>query len=308
MTGKVIKVYGLYYLVRHDGGSVNCVLRGKLRQRKDLGRFSDPVAVGDMVEFELQDPQSGTIHDVLPRKTVFSRKEKGRNKREDIIASNIDQIVVIQSFRQPGLNLRFVDRLSVRGAVGGIATVLCINKADLADQETVDYVGEYYANAPIDVVMVSALNGENLEFLKEMLDTKTSLLVGYSGVGKSTLMNKLYKGLDLRVAEVSPSTGKGRHTTTNVEVVYTGGDTSIIDTPGLREFGLMDIEPHLAGEYFYEFRERGKECQFIPCTHDHEPGCAVKHLLEEGYIHEDRYESYLNILADIRSYRERKYQ
>jgi ribosome biogenesis GTPase / thiamine phosphate phosphatase len=308
MTGRVIKIFGLYYVVQYGNERVNCVLRGKLRTRPGIDAFSDPVAVGDLVEFDLHGTDSGTIHDVLPRRRVFSRKEKGRNKREDIIASNVDQIVVIQSFRQPGLNLRFVDRLSVRGASGEIPVVLCINKADLADQDTVDYVEEYYANAPIDVVMVSALTGINMEHLHEVFTDRTSLLVGYSGVGKSSILNRLFPGLDLRVAEVSTSTGKGKHTTTNVEMVYCQGDTSIIDTPGLREFGLMDIEPHLAGNYFYEFRELGKSCRFSPCTHDHEPGCEVKRLLDEGYIHEDRYESYLNLLADIRESRERKYQ
>ncbi|HSV96220.1 MAG TPA: ribosome small subunit-dependent GTPase A [Spirochaetota bacterium] len=306
--GTVVKVFGMYSTVLYEGRRINCVLRGRMRREKSVRKYSDPVAVGDLARIELDREGTGVISEILPRKNAFSRKEKGRNRKEDVIASNLDRIVIMQSFDNPRLNLRFVDRLSVRACKDGIPMLLCINKRDLAEKGDVTHIMEYYDNAPIDLALVSAKTGEGIEDFGRFIAQNASLFVGYSGVGKTSILNRLHPDLDLRVSEISESTGKGRHTTTNVEMIYSVDGTRIIDTPGLREFGLVDIEPETAGDYFYEFGDFAEECAFRPCSHDHEPDCGVKRMVDAGRIHEDRYISYLNILQSLRESHERKYQ
>lgn len=306
-SGIVVKAFGLYYRVEHSSGITNCVLRGRMRRNRDLEAFSSPVAVGDRVKIELLDDGSGAISEILPRKNVFSRKEKGRNTREDAIAANLDLIVVLQSFQKPRLNLRFVDRLYVRARRNNIPVLLCANKLDLAEEEMLRYMESYYALARLETCVVSALTGQGMDELKRRLGKAVSLLVGHSGVGKTSILKTMYPDLDLRVAEVSESTGKGRHTTTNAEMIPLGDGTYIIDTPGLREFGLMDFEPHTIGNYFYEFDRYARSCSFQPCTHDHEPGCAIKKKVGAGRIHEDRYISYLNLLYSVKESRAGRY-
>lgn len=307
MTGTVVKAFGLYYDVASEGRIVRCTLRGKLRKTKEVVRYSNPIAVGDNVVLEIDKEGMGAISEILGRKNMFSRKDKGRNKKEDIIAANLDLIVIIQSFYQPRLNLRFVDRLVVRGRKDRIPALLCLNKLDLAEKDDVDFVKDYYAKSGIDLVFTSAVTGEGLDLMKSAILDKTSILAGYSGAGKSSILNKIFPHLNLRVADVSDKTGKGRHTTTNVEMIVLEGDIKIIDTPGMREFGLMDIEPHDLGNYFNEFLKYRAKCGFNPCTHDHEPDCEVRRQVEKGRINGERYVSYLNMLESLKEYYERMY-
>jgi len=305
--GVVVKVFGLYSTVRRGDRRINCVLRGKLRMRPGAERYSSPLAVGDSVIFEDHDDGTGVINRIEKRRNEFSRKDRGRNKKVDVIASNLDQIVVILAFRKPKLNPRFMDRVVVRGTSDNIPVRLCVNKADLAKKDAVRYVNDYYKGAGTTVAVVSALKGTGMDDFRELIQGKVSLLIGYSGVGKTSLLKSLYPDLDLRIRDVSESTGKGRHTTTNVEMIHHADGTSIIDSPGLREFGLMDIEPHMLGGLFYEFSRFSGSCSFSPCSHDHEPDCEIKRQVEKGVIHEDRYISYLNILYSLKEYREHMY-
>ena len=305
MTGMITKVFGRYYTISTDEGDIIAVLRGRLRKDKRLKRYSDPAAVGDMVEYTLGDDGSGVIEEVLERRNVFTRKDRGR-RGEDLIGANLDQILVIQSFHEPRLNLRFVDRILVRGEKEGIPVALCVNKSDLALRGEASEIKDYYRDSGLEIITVSALKRKGLDKLKQITFGKRSILVGYSGVGKSSLLNSIYPGLDLKTSEVSDSTGKGRHTTTNVELVRINETTAVIDTPGVREFGLMDIEPPELADYFREF-SYAESCQFRPCTHDHEPGCGVKELVEEGKISEGRYISYLNILYSLKEYYDNLY-
>jgi ribosome biogenesis GTPase len=308
LEGVVVKVYGLYYTVSVQSEKYNCMLRGKTRRDKKWINYTNPLAVGDNVLISINDDQTGNIEKILDRDNLFSRKDKGRNKKEDIIAANLDQIVVIQSFVDPMINLRFVDRIAVRGKFSQIPTICCVNKIDLASQEHVDYLYDYYRNAPIDVIMVSAKEKLGLNELKEKLKNQRSIFAGYSGVGKSTILNTLYSGLNLQTSNISEKTGKGKHTTTNVELVSVGDNTELVDTPGVREFGLMDIEPHMLGRYFYEFNKYIDGCSFSTCTHDHEPKCEVKRRVDCGDIYEGRYISYLNILYSIKEYYDNIYR
>lgn len=296
MTGIIIKVYGRFYTVLFEDGEVNSVLRGKMKTGES--NYSNPAAVGDIVDFSINREGLGVIENVRERKNTFTRKD-GVRSREDIIACNLDQVIAVQSFTNPNLNLRFVDRIIIRSKRGQIPVLLCVNKSDLMEKGESSYVRSYYKGADINISFVSALTGKGMKEFKKEISGKRSLLIGYSGVGKSSLFNRLYPGLDLKINDVSESSGKGKHTTTNVKMVRAADGTELIDTPGVREFGLVDIEPDDLGNYFNDFREAAINCRFRPCTHDHEPGCEVKRLVEDGTIHEERYVSYLNILYSI---------
>lgn len=299
MKGTIIKVFGRYYTVLAGEREVISVLRGKLKIPDDSRRFSNPAAVGDVVDFHVRDDGLGVIESVEKRVNIFTRKD-GVRSREDIIACNLDQVVAVQSFGTPEFNLRFVDRILVRGVKENIHVLLCVNKVDLVMKGEKSYIKSYYRGTGVEIKFVSAHSGEGMSAIKKSIAGKRSLLVGYSGVGKSSIFNRLYPGLDLKINDVSESTGKGRHTTTNVRMIKLDGNTELIDTPGVREFGLVDIDPNSLGIYFEDFREASAHCRFRPCTHDHEPDCEVKRLADEGAIHPDRYVSYLNILYSIR--------
>ncbi len=305
-TGTITRALGRYYTVRYDRDEINCTLRGRIKKDERLKKYSAPACVGDIVDFTVSDDNTGAIEEVRDRRNVFTRKDRGRGK-EDLIAANLDQVVIVQSFVLPDMNVRFIDRLLVRAVKEDIPAVLCCNKSDLAIKDDIKYVKDYYRDIEITLHVVSAKTGSGLKKLSRDLDGKTSLFLGYSGVGKTSILNRLYPGLDLRTNEVSESTGKGKHTTTNVQMVTFEKGTRIMDTPGMREFGLMDIEPHMLWEYFPDFYEYAGGCGFSPCTHDHEPKCSVRDHVEEGDIHEDRYVSYLNILYSLKEHYENLY-
>lgn len=306
MTGIVVRVFGRYYTVKHDNSEYMSVLRGRIKKDPELKKFSNPVAVGDVVNFSIDRDGLGIIESLVERKNYFSRKDKLKGK-EDIIAANLDQVIAVQSFSTPRLNLRFVDRILVRGISAGVPVVLCMNKIDLAEKDETDYIKSYYSNSGLEIIFASALTGEGIDDFKGIISGKRSLLIGSSGVGKSSLLNRIFPGLNIRTTEVSESTGKGKHTTTNVQMEEIDGTTELIDTPGVREFGIMHIEPHMLGYYFRDFTEASDKCRFRPCSHDHEPDCEVIKLVEEGEIHPDRYVSYLNILHSLRENIENMY-
>ena len=306
-TGVVTKIYGLYYTVKTEDDYINCVLRGKIRTDRLLNNYSNPAAVGDLASYTVNEDGSGVIDKILSRKNLFSRKEKGKNRKEDIIAANLDLITIIQAFKKPRLNLRFVDRLIVRSEKEKIQVLLCINKLDIADKDILEYINNYYKNTKITIILVSALTGEGIKELKNNLAGKISLFIGNSGVGKTSILNSIDPDLNLRTSEVSLKTNKGKHTTANVEMIHFADDITIIDTPGMREFGLMDIEPHMLGQYFHEFSKYINKCSFKPCTHNHEPDCEIKNQVEKQKIFKDRYVSYLNILSSLNEYYKRLY-
>lgn len=307
MVGTVIKVMGRYYTVECGGERYNCALKGKMKSAEDMDRFSNPAAVGDRIEFTWGDDGSGTLNEVYKRQNVFTRRDKGR-QREDIIAANIDLVAVIQAFDYPPLNFRFADRILVRAARGGIPALLCVNKADLADDQDQADIEAYYKGAGIEIIFMCAADGTGIDLLKEAILGRQTLMIGTSGVGKSTIVNSIDPCLSLRTAEVSDSTRKGRHTTTNVEMIFLGGKTTLIDTPGMRAFGLIDIPVEELALCFNEFIKPAKKCSYSPCTHNHEPDCEVKRLVEKGKISEGRYISYLNILDSLIQYYETRYR
>ena len=249
---------------------------------------------------------SGVINKILDRKNYFSRKAiklkgtSGRGKRlEQIIAANIDNVVVITSVSNPKFNNRLLDRILVGAESSKTDVIIVMNKTDLEDSaEYLEWV-ELYSEIGYNIQLTSVKKNEGLYDLKEILSNKTNLFCGQSGVGKSSLLNSLYPNLNLKIGDVSAATQKGKHTTVSAILNYVGGNTVVIDTPGIREFAPYGIIKHDLAHYFKEFETFINDCKFNTCTHFHEPGCAVVESVEEGKIDIQRYQSYLNLLETI---------
>lgn len=306
LQGTVIKSTGSWYTVRDQHGeSHDCRIKGKFR----IKGFSttNPVAVGDHVEF---DPGSCVISHLHDRRNYIIRRATNLSRQAHIIAANIDQAVLIVTLAQPRTSFGFIDRFLVTAEAYSIPALLVFNKIDIYTEEGKEMLDEIiavYTEAGYPCLTVSALEGTRLDELRELLAEKTSLLAGHSGAGKSTLINKLIPGMDLKTANISGFSGKGTHTTTFAEMYElppagapaekAGG--YIIDTPGIREFGIFDIPPEELSHYFPEMRERFNQCKFDNCRHLNEPGCAIVKAVEKEEIALSRYESYLSMYENF---------
>ena len=299
--GVVIRSTGSWYDVMVGGEIVPSKIRGKFRLAED--DVTNPIAVGDRVRLRLGADGTGLITEIFERKNKLSRRAAGRRVgREHVIVTNIDRVWTIQSVRLPKPNPGFIDRVLAMAEAHEIDAGLVINKIDLLhrkEEEHIEEIRALYAGLGYPVLMMSAETGEGTEEFREALTGKTSVLTGPSGVGKSSILNVIEPDLGLQTAEVSEKTRKGRHTTTFVSLFPLSGGGFIVDTPGIREFGLVDIEPWELSHFFVEFAPHIEECRFPTCTHDHEPGCGVKEAVESGEISEQRYRSYLNILDSL---------
>lgn len=299
--GVVIRSTGSWYDVMVGDDLVPSKIRGKFRLAED--DVTNPVSVGDRVKLRLSPDETGLITEIYERKNKLSRRAAGRRVgREHIIVTNIDRVWMIQSARLPSPNPGFIDRILAVAEAHEIDAGIVINKIDLIDDQhrtQIEELRDLYAGIGYPVLMTSAETGEGLDDLKEALSARTSVLTGPSGVGKSSILNAIEPELMIRTAEVSEKTRKGRHTTTSVSLFPLANGGYIVDTPGIREFGLLDIEPWELSHFFLEFRPFIERCHFPTCTHDHEPDCGVKEAVEEGEISEQRYRSYLNILDSI---------
>jgi ribosome biogenesis GTPase len=275
-----------------------CRLRGKFKMSGI--QSTNPLAVGDHVGFTL-DAQEGTgiITSIEDRKNYIIRKATNLSRRTHIIAANLDQALIIATLAEPRTSTGFIDRFLVTCEAYSIPAVIVFNKADLYDAVSLDYVKqllEMYNQAGYPGLVVSASEKDNLEAFSDILKGKTTLLSGHSGVGKSTLINAIEPGLNLKVQTISQVHLKGRHTTTFAEMFQLSNGGFIIDTPGIKEFGLVDFEPWELSHYFPEMRELFNKCRFDNCTHHNEPGCRVKEEVEHGNISILRYQNYLNML------------
>jgi ribosome biogenesis GTPase len=308
--GLVTKVFGRHYTVESGGIEYDSFLKGKMRIDSSWHQMTNPVAVGDNVDIIIENDSAprAVIESVCERKNKISRKEKGKNSREDIIAANLDLIMIVQSFSDPFMNLRFADRVYVKANNSSIPVALCVNKSDLSCDETESYLDEYYSKSGLKIFKTSCVSEEGINEVASYIKNKHVLFIGVSGCGKSSLINKIFPEKNLKVSEVSESTGKGRHTTTNTIMYRIDSKTAIIDSPGLREFGIPDIEEYELSDYFYEFKKYSSKCQFSGCSHDHEPGCEIQRALDKGKIYEGRYISYINILESLREYKRWKYR
>ncbi len=293
-----------------NGNIVRCALRGKFKKelqlKKDKLYLLDPVAVGDVVEISLKEEDFGVIEKIHERKNYLSRKApriKGRSFRgermEQIIASNIDRLFIVNSVKNPDFNNRMLDRILVAAESGGIESKIIFNKIDLDENNVIaDWEG-LYSGIGYETFKTNAVTGEGLEGIKQIVSRGVSLFWGASGVGKSSILNRLFPGLNLEVGDVSDYSNKGRHTTVTVKMIKINENAFVIDTPGIREIDPYGIKKEDLGHYFRDFSEFIHDCKFNSCTHNHEPGCAVRTAVEKGLIDKRRYVSYLNILATL---------
>lgn len=300
-TGVVVRATGSWYEVLSGGERLQCRIRGKLRLKGV--RSTNPVVVGDEVSCLTDEQGSHIIIDITPRRNYVIRRASNLSKESHIIAANIDQALLLVTLRQPETAWEFVDRFLVTCEAYKIPVVILLAKSDLQEKEEVDFFRATYEPIGYRVVEVSAVTGEGVEEVHDLLVGRTTLLSGNSGVGKSTLVQRIDPTLDIRTGDISESHHKGRHTTTFSTMYPLSEGGALIDTPGIKGFGLIDIEEEELWHYFPEMMHYGRECRFYNCTHTHEPGCAVVEAVKEGRISYSRYESYLKILDDDEKYR-----
>lgn len=303
----VYKSTGSHYLVKNEQGHMlTCTLRGKLKIDESI-TSSNPIAVGDEVLYETEDEQAdlGIIRSILHRKNYIVRESpQNRRHQQHIIASNLDLAVILATLDYPRTSLGFIDRFLVTAEVYHIPALILYNKTDLHDDEDRMWLQRYsaiYEQAGYPVRAVSGMTGEGIEALSQELRGKTTLFSGHSGVGKSSILNLLLQRDAQKVSEVSDWSGKGKHTTTFAEMMDLPSGGRIIDTPGVKEFGLVNIEQDELSQYFPEMRALISSCKFNNCQHIQEPGCAVKKAVIEGQISEERFDSYLQMRDSIRS-------
>jgi len=303
-TGNVVRSTGSWYAVRTEDGQIHhCKLKGKFRIKGI--RTTNPIAVGDKVDFVIQEgEESGVIQKIYERENYVIRKATNLSKAAHIIASNLDQAVLIASLAQPRTSSGFIDRFLVTSEAYHIPAVIVFNKIDLYDDELKTLLEEYikvYTDAGYTCLVTSAREKINVDGFKEMLQNKTSLLSGHSGVGKSALINAIDPTLNLKEGEISIMHEKGKHTTTFAEMFPLAFGGFIIDTPGIKEFGLVGFDSHELGQRFPEIRDRMDGCRFNNCIHVNEPGCAILKAVEDGEIARFRYINYLKMLDDIKT-------
>ncbi len=300
MKGLVIRNTGSWYTVLTDDGEmVESKIKGNFRLKGI--RSTNPVAVGDRVGIVRNQEGTAFINEIEDRRNYIVRKSPNLSKQSHIIAANVDQAFLIATVNYPVTSLTFIDRFLASAEAYRVPVVLVLNKTDILNEDDLrlqQMVDHLYSTIGYDVLQVSAQNGMGMERLASMLAGKVSLFSGNSGVGKSTLLNRLIPGLKLRTANLSQAHGTGMHTTTFSEMLQLPGGGWAIDTPGIKGFGSFDMEPEEICGYFREIFHFSKNCRFSNCTHTHEPGCAVLKALDEHYIAQSRYNSYVGMLED----------
>jgi ribosome biogenesis GTPase len=296
MHGLVVKNTGSWYTVLTDDGQLfDCKVKGNFRIKGI--RSTNPVAVGDRVTVNAD----GWIVDIDDRRNYIIRKSINLSKQSHIIAANVDQALLIVTVNYPQTSTTFIDRFLASAEAYRVPVILVFNKTDLLDADEARYqqmLVTLYETIGYQCLQVSAETGEGVDALKALLPGKITLLSGNSGVGKSTLINRLVPGVNLRTAEISDAHNAGQHTTTFSEMIPLEGGGWVMDTPGIKGFGTFDMEPEELTSYFKEIFHFSKDCRFSNCTHTHEPGCAVLKALEDHYISQSRYQSYLSMLED----------
>ena len=302
IEGLVINSTGSWYEVVTEHGTLTCRIRGRLRLKGI--RSTNPVVVGDRVMVE-PDGDSSAIVEILPRSNYVIRRASNLSKESHIIAANIDRALLIVTLHSPTTAREFVDRFLVTCEAYRVPVTIVIGKSDMLTGEYEAEVEEFeaiYGDAGYDIIRLSSTTGEGVEEIRALLRDKKTLVAGNSGVGKSTLVSHIDPTLDIRTGEISESHHKGKHTTT-FSTMYPIEGGYIIDTPGIKGFGLIDIDGRELCRYFPEMMRLAPDCRFYNCTHTHEPGCAVREAVEQGMVAWSRYESYLKILDEDDKYR-----
>lgn len=306
MHGLVIKNTGYWYTVLTDEGeTIDCKIKGNFRLKGI--RSTNPVAVGDFVTILPNQEGTAFITAIDDRRNYIIRKSQNLSKQSHIIAANVDQACLVVTIAHPETSTTFIDRFLASAEAYRVPVILIFNKTDILDENErryLDMMMQLYRTVGYECVALSAETGEGVDVLMPMLEGKTTLFSGNSGVGKSTLLNRLVPGLNLRTAEISDAHDTGTHTTTFSEMIplpvkaETSARSWLIDTPGIRGFGTFDMEPEEVCSYFKEIFKFSADCRFGNCTHTHEPGCAVIKAVEDHYIALSRYNSYISMLND----------
>lgn len=297
MTGIVTKSTGSWHDVLIDGKKYECRIRGKIRLEGI--KETNPVTVGDYVEVDIAEG-AHAITKILPRKNHILRQSVKKTGHANILAANVDLALLVATVQQPRTSTGFIDRFLVSAEAFRIPQAIVFNKVDLMDKEgleTIDRLTSIYKAINVEVHRISALKGEGLEELKKLIENKTTLVAGHSGAGKSTLLNQLSPHITQTTGDISGYSEKGTHTTTFAEMFALDKTTFVIDTPGIKEWGLVDMSQQETSDYFPEMRELRLQCKFgSKCLHLHEPGCAVRPAVENGTIAKSRFESYVSIV------------
>ncbi len=303
MRATVYKSTGSWYTVKDDAGQWhNARMKGIFKI--DNITSTNPVAVGDAVEVEVEDEAEKTamITEIHPRNNYINRQSPRQKHQHHIVASNLDQSLLVATLKEPRTSQGFIDRFLVASEMFHVKALIAFNKSDLfkkKEQEKFEQMKEMYESVGYKVFLTSTKENTGIEELKKELKDKTTLISGHSGVGKSSLLNVIFPDMNLKTQEISGWSGKGQHTTTFAEMFDLSFGGRIIDTPGMREFGLVDISKQEISHYFPEMRVRINDCQFNNCLHVNEPGCAIKEAVANGEISEDRYVSYVSIMESI---------
>lgn len=306
MKGTVYKSTGSWYLVKTDDGTFyECRIKGKFRIHGI--KNTNPVAVGDHVIFEMEEKTGlGVITEILERENYLIRKSVNLSKQTHILAANIDQLFLVVTLKEPTTMTTFMDRILITAEAYGIRPILVFNKIDIYNSEELldmEHLIGLYHDIGYESIRVSAYLQQNISSLREKMKDRVSIFAGHSGVGKSSLINAVEPGLDLRTKEISQQHLQGQHTTTFAEMFDLSEGGQIIDTPGIRGFGVVDIEPEELADYFPEFFALKSSCKFNNCLHLNEPDCAVKDALEKDQLAWSRYQSYLQIMEGDDTYR-----
>jgi ribosome biogenesis GTPase len=303
MKAVVYKSTGSWYIVKDDSGKFwNARMKGIFKI--DEITSTNPVAVGDEVEFDPENEleNSVTITKICDRRNYINRQSPRFKHQHHIVAANLDQSLLMATLKEPRTSQGFIDRFLVASEAYHVPAIIVFNKADLykkKEDEKFEELKTMYEQTGYKIFLISVKNNIGIEEVKKELKDKATLLSGHSGVGKSSLLNVIFPKINLKTKDISGWSGKGQHTTTFAEMYDLSFGGKIIDTPGMREFGLVDISKQELSHYFPEMRERLQDCQFNNCLHTNEPGCAVKQAVIDGKINEDRYVSYVNILDSI---------
>ena len=303
MIGTVYKSTGSWYSVKTDEGNFyQCKIKGKLRLENF--KSTNPVAVGDRVNFSLEhndEENLGIIQNILERKNYIVRKSVNLSKQSHILASNIDLLVMVITIKDPITTTSFIDRFLVNAEAYSIETLLVFNKYDIYDKEEqnkIDNLVEIYSNIGYKCLLTSTINNFNISNLKEEVTKKTIMFGGHSGVGKTSLINAIDSSLELKVGDISSQHLQGKHTTTYAELFDLDSNTKLIDTPGIKGFGLVNFKKEEISDFFPEFLREKNKCKFSNCLHLNEPNCQIKEMVKKNIISESRYENYIQILND----------